>query len=301
LVNPPRKSPIAECAPAGAGLRVQAGVGFKPQHFEALQADPTPPGFVEVHAENYMGAGGVPHAQLSALRERLPVSLHGVGLSIGGEEPLDSAHLERLARLNTRYQPMLFSEHLAWSTHGGRYFNDLLPVCYDSPALVRVCAHIDQLQSRMGRQILLENPSTYFEFESSSYCEPDFLAAIVQRTGCGLLLDVNNVYVSCHNNRHNPLAYLAALPLHAVKQIHLAGHAEERDLDGDLLLIDDHGAPVAEAVWALYALVVAKTGPIATLIEWDTRVPAYSTLRGEAQRAQRVQDEIAVAAKEIAA
>lgn len=300
-MNPPQYSPVAECAPAGAGLPVQAGVGFKPQHFEALQADPEPPGFIEVHAENYMGAGGVPHVQLTALRERLPVSLHGVGLSIGGEDPLDSAHLERLARLNTRYQPMLFSEHLAWSTHGGRYLNDLLPVCYDSRALVRVCAHIDQLQSRLGRQILLENPSTYFEFESSSYSEPEFLAAIVQRTGCGLLLDVNNVHVSCHNNCHDPLAYLAGLPLHAVRQIHLAGHAEERVPGGTPLLIDDHGAPVAEAVWSLYGRVVAKTGRVATLIEWDTRVPAYATLRDEAQRAQRIQEELAVAAKEIAA
>lgn len=297
----PRNRYRAEYLPASTGLPARAGVGFKPQHLDALQADPEPPGFIEVHAENYMGAGGPPHAQLTTLRERLPVSLHGVGLSIGGESPLDSSHLDRLATLIARYQPAEFSEHLAWSTHGGRFFNDLLPLSYDTPTLVRVCAHIDQVQERLGRKMLLENPSTYLEFVSSSYSEPDFLAAIVQRTGCGLLLDVNNVYVSCCNNGHDPQAYLAALPLQAVRQIHLAGHAQECDEAGERLLIDDHGAPVAEAVWALYAQVVSQTGPVATLIEWDTRIPAYATLREEARRAQHVLDDIAAATEEMVA
>jgi uncharacterized protein (UPF0276 family) len=300
-VNLPRNSHNAEYPPASTGLPARAGVGFKPQHYAELQADAAPPGFVEVHAENYMGAGGVPHAQLRSLRERMPVSLHGVGLSLGGEDPLDASHLDRLAKLIDRYQPAAFSEHLAWSTHGDRFFNDLLPLSYDSRALARVCEHIDQVQDRLGVRMLLENPSTYFEFESSTYGEPDFIAAIVQRTGCGLLLDVNNVYVSCHNNRHDPLAYLAAYPLHAVQQIHLAGHAEERDRDQGLLLIDDHGAPVAAAVWALYAHTVARTGPVATLIEWDTRIPAYPTLREEARQAQAILDDVGAAPQGMAA
>lgn len=284
----PSHVPTTACPPASTGLPRRAGVGFKFQHFDALLADPDPPGFVEVHAENYMGAGGVPHAQLTRIRERLPVSLHGVGLSIGAEAAPDPAHLDRLASLIERYQPATFSEHLAWSTHDGRFFNDLLPLSYDAATLQRVCEHIHRVQERLGVRMLLENPSTYFEFEASTYPEPDFIAAVVGRTGCGLLLDVNNVYVSCHNNRHEPLAYLAALPLSAVRQIHLAGHAHEHFADGGSLLIDNHGAPVAEPVWDLYARTLLRTGPVATLIEWDTDVPAYATLRAQARHADRI-------------
>lgn len=269
----------------GSGLPLRAGAGFKPQHADAWLADAQAPAFVEAHAENFMGAGGAPHQWLTALRERMPLSLHGVGLSIGGESPLDDAHLDRLARLVDRYQPAFFSEHLAWSTHGGVFFNDLLPLAYDAPTLDRVCAHIDQVQARLRMRILLENPSTYFEFEASSMSEPEFIACVVMRTGCGLLLDVNNVHVTCHNNGRDPLAYLAALPLSAVEAIHLAGHAEERDADGATLLIDNHGAPVAQAVWKLYERVLAAIGPTATLIEWDNDVPDYPTLRAEIARA----------------
>nr|WP_257644171.1 DUF692 domain-containing protein [Luteimonas salinisoli] len=282
-------------------MPVRAGVGFKAVHFDALQADPAPPGFIEVHAENYMGAGGAPHARLAALRERLPVSLHGVGLSIGGEEPPDPAHLDRLVALIARHRPAAFSEHLAWSTHHGRFFNDLLPLRYDSRSLARVCAHIDRVQERLGLRMLLENPATYLEFEGSTYGEADFLAEIVRRTGCGLLLDVNNVHVSCHNNGHDPQAYLAALPLGAVGEIHLAGHAEERDADGGVLLIDDHGAPVADAVWALYARALAMTGPVATLIEWDNHVPGYAALREQARLAEAILEQAAAQAGEMAA
>jgi len=288
----PSHTPPTTCPPANTGLPQRAGVGFKFQHFDALLADPDPPGFIEVHAENYMGAGGVPHAQLTRIRERLPISLHGVGLSIGTEQAPDPAHLGRLASLIDRYQPSAFSEHLAWSTHDGRFFNDLLPLSYDAPTLQRVCDHIDRIQERLGVRMLLENPSTYFEFEASTFTEPDFIAAVVMRTGCGLLLDVNNVYVSCHNNRHEPLAYLGALPLSAVRQIHLAGHAQENLADGDTLLIDNHGAPVADPVWKLYALTLLRTGSIATLIEWDTDVPAYATLREQARHADRIADGI---------
>lgn len=297
----PSHESLATCPPGSSGLPRRAGIGFKYLHFDALLADPGPPGFVEVHAENYMGAGGAPHAQLTRIRERLPISLHGVGLSIGAEQAPDAMHLDRLAALIERYQPAVFSEHLAWSTHGGTFFNDLLPLSYDPATLERVCDHIDLVQDRLGVRMLLENPSTYFEFESSSFSEPDFIAAVVRRTGCALLLDVNNVHVSCHNNRHDPLAYLAALPLSAVRQIHLAGHAQECFEDAGSLLIDNHGAPVAGPVWDLYAQTLLRTGPVATLIEWDTDVPDYATLRAEAAHAERIAEGVCPTAEEQAA
>lgn len=268
------------------GLPPQAGFGFKAQHFAELVADAAPPAFVEVHAENYMGAGGLPHAQLRAIRERMPVSVHGVGLSIGAATPPDETHLARLAVLLARHEAASFSEHLAWSTHDGRFFNDLLPLRYDAATLQRVCAHVDRVQWRLGRRMLLENPSSYFEFPGSTYSEPEFLAAVVARTGCGLLLDINNVYVSCSNHGHDAHAWLGALPLQAVGEIHLAGHARDLDSWGRTLLIDNHGARVADPVWALYAEVLARTGPLPTLIEWDSEVPSYAVLREEACRAQ---------------
>ena len=288
LVSCPLEGHVPAQSPASAGLPRRAGASFKPQHQHAWLTDAKAPGFVEVHAENYMGAGGAPHQWLTALRERMPLSLHGVGLSIGAESSLNHAHLERLWRLVERYQPASFSEHLAWSTHDGVFFNDLLPLTYDARTLDRVCAHIDQVQSRLRLRMLLENPSTYFEFRASSMSEPEFIARILERTGCGLLLDVNNVHVSCHNNRRNPLAYLDALPLSMVGEIHLAGYTEEVDADGAALLIDNHGAPVAQAVWELYAHVLAVTGPVATLIEWDHDVPHYSRLRAQVARADAV-------------
>lgn len=297
----PSHNPPATCLPANTGLPRQAGVGFKSTHFDDLFADPDPPAFVEVHAENYMGAGGVPHAQLGRIRDRSPLSLHGVGLSIGAVNAPDPAHLDRLAALIHRYQPDEFSEHLAWSSHDGRFFNDLLPLSYDAATLDRVCQHIDHIQERLGVRMLLENPSTYFEFEASTFSEPEFIAAVVQRTGCGLLLDVNNVYVSCHNNRHEPRAYLAALPLSAVRQIHLAGHAREHLADGQSLLIDNHGAPVADPVWDLYAQTLATIGPTATLIEWDTDVPAYATLRAQAHHAEWIANGVLGSTEGIAA
>jgi uncharacterized protein (UPF0276 family) len=274
--------------PADPGLLPRTGIGFKPQHLHDLLADPCPPAFIEVHAENYMGAGGAPHARLRAACERVPLSLHGVGLSIGADSPPDEAHLERLAALIERYRPVRFSEHLAWSTHDGRFLDDLLPLTYDTATLVRVCEHIDRIQQHLGLRMLLENPSTYFEFEASTMEEPDFIDAIVQRTGCGLLLDINNVEVSCHNNGRDPHAYLAALPLPAVAQIHLAGHSRHADKDGYELLLDDHGAPVAASTWALYAHALALTGPVATLIEWDNAVPGYAALRAQAALADRI-------------
>lgn len=283
-----------------AALPIAAGIGFKPQHFDALMGDATPPAFVEVHAENYFGAGGLPHAQLAALRERVALSVHGVGLSIGGEDALDAQHLARIATLLQRHPVAMFSEHLAWSSHGGVFFNDLLPVCYDDAALLRVCNHIDAVQNALGRRILLENPSTYVEYAAATMPEAAFIAEVVRTTGCGLLLDINNVYVSCTNHRQSTMDYLALLPLHAVGEIHLAGYTAS-DEEGPPLLIDTHGAPVADAVWELYEQVLLSIGPCPTLIEWDTDVPAYAVLRAEAARAQELLDRCMKDADERAA
>ena len=268
------------------GLPYRAGLGLKTEHFtEVLEIRPDI-GFFEVHAENYMVAGGPFHHYLGLIRAQYPLSLHGVGLSIGGEGPLDREHLARLATLIERYQPQSFSEHLAWSSHGPVFLNDLLPLAYDASTLERVCEHVDQVQSTLKRPMLLENPSTYLQFQRSTLDETDFISEIVRRTGCGLLLDVNNVYVSCINHQRDPLAYIDALPLHAVGEIHLAGFAEDTDSLGDRLLIDDHGAPIDNAVWQLYAQVLARTGAVATLIERDNQVPAFSVLQTEARQAE---------------
>jgi len=283
------------------GLPLQAGAGFKPQHLEPWLADAQAPAFAEVHAENYMGAGGRTHAELTRLREHMPLSLHGVGLSIGSEGALDIAHLDRLTALISRYQPASFSEHLSWSTHHGVFLNDLLPLVYDQGTLARVCEHVDQVQTHLRTRLLLENPSTYFEFEASTFSEPEFLSQIVRRTGCGLLLDINNVHVTCFNNGRDPVAYLEALPLQTVGEVHLAGHAEHVDGDGHALLIDNHGAPVSDAVWKLYVGALESLGPVPTLIEWDTDVPRYERLRSEVRRAQTLLDALAHNASEVAA
>lgn len=268
-----------------ARLPAMAGVGFKAEHFFDIATAAQPLGFFEVHAENYMGGGGPPHAQLGALRERYALSIHGVGLSIGSPGPLDRAHLARLKRLCDRYEPESFSEHLAWSTHDGVYFNDLLPLSYTDTTLARVADHIDEVQGSLGRQMLLENPSTYIRFAESEIPEAEFLAEIARRTDCELLLDVNNVFVQAKNHALDARAYLRDFPLDKVREIHLAGHAEQTDDDGAPLLIDAHGSPVAEPVWTLYGEVLARTGPVATLIEWDNDVPTWPVLRAEAERA----------------
>lgn len=237
-----------------------------------------------MHAENYMGAGGPPHRQLTALRQDYPLSLHGVGLSLGGPDRPDRDHLARLRALIDRYQPAAFSEHLAWSSHGGDYLNDLLPLPYTATTLQRLCDHIDEVQAALGCRMLLENPSTYILFEQSTLDEPAFLAEIARRTGCGLLLDVNNVFVTCTNHRRDPRDWLAGLPLALVGEIHLGGHAEE-SLPSGPLLIDAHGSPVADPVWTLYAEVIAAAGPLPTLIEWDNDLPPFATLLNEAARA----------------
>ena len=281
-----------------ASLPPRAGIGLKPQHFrEVLETRPDI-GFFEVHAENYMVDGGPFHHYLGRIRAQCALSLHGVGLSIGGEAPPDEAQLARLDALIRRYEPAAFSEHLAWSSHGQVFFNDLLPLPYDRSTLARVCDHVDRVQERLRRRMLLENPSTYLEFETSTMDEGTFLREVVRRTGCGLLLDVSNLYVSCVNHGRDARACIGELPLDAVGQIHLAGFARDRDAAGAPLLIDSHGAPVDEAVWGLYGNVLARLaspGGLPTLLERDNDVPSLPTLLAEAQRAEQLMREPAMA------
>jgi uncharacterized protein (UPF0276 family) len=296
---------LAAPAPAGAAnfdnIRIKAcktkdrvmtlpntpGLGFKPEHFDQIQQRSGAVGFYEVHAENFMGAGGAPHMMLERLHDTHAISIHGVGLSIGGAGPLDTEHLRRLRVLIDRYQPESFSEHLAWSSHGAAWLNDLLPMPYTEQTLATICDHIDQTQEALGRRMLLENPATYVTFEDSSLAETEFLTQIARRTGCGLLLDVNNVFVSATNHRTDPRAYLADFPLDLVGEIHLAGH-ESEDLPDGPLLIDSHSRPVADPVWTLYAEVLARTGPLPSLIEWDNDIPSFEVLMEEAARADAI-------------
>jgi uncharacterized protein (UPF0276 family) len=278
--------PLRYSAPLGG----VAGTSFKPEHLQAILGAKRQRGFFEVHAENYMGAGGPPHRALEAVRRDHPISLHGVCMSIGGPQPLDKAHLGRFRGLVARYQPALVSEHLAWSTHETSFFNDLLPLPYTAATLRNVCDHIDQVQDAIRRPLLLENPSTYVAFRESSMSETDFIRTVAERTGCGLLLDINNVFVSATNHGFSALDYLADFPLARVGEIHLAGHAEQADDEGDLLLIDSHDGPVADAVWKLYEIVVQRRGGVPTLIEWDSKIPDWPVLQAEAAAAQAILD-----------
>jgi uncharacterized protein (UPF0276 family) len=288
-------------SPSPSAVAPHAGISLKPQHYREILDQLPDLGFCEIHAENYMGSGGPPHHYLARIRDRYPLSLHGVALSIGGSAPLDAAHLSRLRALIDRYRPGLFSEHLAWSTHDGAYLDDLLPVPYTEATLDRVCRHVEETQDVLGRRMLLENPSTYIQFDESAMTEIDFLRAIVERTGCGLLLDVNNVFVSAINQSYDATAYIDAFPLEHVGEIHLAGHDARLDDIGAPLLIDAHGSPVADPVWMLYEHTIRLCGPVPTLIERDANVPplaelvaeagrAEAILRNEARRRQRVLD-----------
>lgn len=282
--NPPLQETAGDCGPIPA----RAGVGLKACHYAEILDSRPDAGWFEVHPENYMGAGGPPHRYLTAIREHYPLSLHGVGLSIGGSRPLDAAHLARLRALAQRYEPGLFSEHLAWSTHDTGFLNDLLPLPYTRDTLGHVVAHVDEVQEALGRQMLLENPSTYVRFADSEMSELEFLAEVVARTGCGLLLDVNNVHVSATNHGFDARAYVDAFPIDAVGEIHVGGHAPDVDDAGRLLLIDAHDREVDRPVWSLYARAVERAGPVPTLVEWDNDIPAWQTLLAEAQRAEAV-------------
>ncbi len=268
-----------DCLPAAPG------VGYKAQHFNDICGDPGAVKWLEIHAENYMGDGGRPLAQLRHLRDRFPISVHGVGLSIGGEGALDTGHLARLKKLIGWLNPASFSEHLAWSTHDTDFLNDLLPLPYTDATLQRVAEHIDQVQTTLGRQMLLENPSSYLAFDESTWSETDFLTELVRRTGCGLLLDVNNVFVSATNLGYGPKDYIDAYPLAHVGEIHVGGHDEDEDDHGAPLLIDSHGSPVVDPVWALLENTLERTGPKPILVEWDNDVPDWPELEADAKRA----------------
>ena len=283
--------PQVRGAPAcslGTNLSARAGVGLKPEHFRQIVETWPDLGFFEIHAENYMVGGGPFHHYLTPIRDCYPLSIHGVGLSIGGETTLDVNHLDKLAALIDRYAPLSFSEHLAWASHGDVFLNDLLPVPYNAQTLQRVCNHIDQVQTHLKRRMLLENPATYVEFSASTMAETDFINEVLRRTGCGLLLDVNNVYVSCVNHQRDPYAAINTLAHQSVGEIHLAGFAQEQDGAGDTLLIDSHGSPVAQAVWQLYEYALDRVGPVATLIERDNDIPAFDLLFAEARQAEHL-------------
>lgn len=274
-------APVAPVKPIPA----QAGVGLRfPHHREVAESKPAI-SWLEIHTENYLG-GGSPVAYLERIRADYPISLHGVGLSPGSADRLDPAHLARIRDLMRRIEPGLVSEHLSWSSVGGVYLAELLPLPMTEEALDVVSRHVDQVQTALGRRLLIENPSSYLRYTHSTIPEWEFLAALVQRTGCGVLCDVNNIFVSACNHGWDPLDYLAAVPVVAVEEIHLAGHTVKDLPDGQTIRIDTHGSRVIDEVWALYALALRRFGPVPTLIEWDTDIPALSTLMDEAAKAE---------------
>jgi len=260
--------------------KARAGAGLKPRHYGQILEERPDVGWFEVHAENYMGAGGPPHHFLERIRAHYPLSLHGVGLSIGSADGMTPGHLARLRSLADRYAPFVISEHLAWSTHDGAFLNDLLPLPYTEATLALVARHVDEAQSVLRRRLLIENPSTYLRFADEQMAETDFLRQLARRTGCGLLLDVNNVVVSAANHGFDPTAYLAAFPIEHVEEIHLAGHAVLGSAK-DPLLVDTHDRPVGAAVWRLFRALVERIGPRPSLIEWDGDVPAWPVLQAE--------------------
>ncbi|MGO8868455.1 MAG: DUF692 domain-containing protein [Alphaproteobacteria bacterium] len=279
--------------PVADSIAAHIGVGLRAPHIAEVLASRPAIGWFEVHSENYMGRGpGL--AALMKVRRDYPLSLHGVGLSLGTAEGLDRAHLQELKELVERSEPFLVSEHLSWSVSGGVYLNDLLPLPLTEETLAVVGRNIALMQETLGRRVLIENPSSYLRFRHSAIPEPEFLAELARRTGCGLLCDVNNIYVSCTNFAEDAAAYLAALPGEAVGEIHLAGHfrSERR---GRALLIDDHGAQVSDEVWALYRRALERFGMVPTLIEWDKNLPPWKALLAEARRAQEVAESIMAA------
>lgn len=266
-----------------------AGIGLKPAHYEAALATSVASDFFEVHAENFMGAGGPPHRWLTAFRAQFPIAIHGVCLSLGGREPLNQDHLRRLAALVERYEPALMSEHLAWSAESGFHYNDLLPPPLTEKSLARICEHVDELQEAVKRQVLIENPSSYLRIEPIEIAEPQFMNELASRTGCGILLDVNNVFVSAANLGFDAGAYVDAIESTFVGEIHLAGHAVD-SFDGGVILVDDHGDHVCEEVLRLLERFVRRSGPRPTLIEWDTRIPAFEVLCAERAKASALLD-----------
>jgi uncharacterized protein len=269
---------------AAVEIPAAAGIGLRAYHYEAVTQSLPAIAWLEIHPENFLG-GGAPLAYLEAARAHYPVSMHGVGLSLGSAAGLDTGHLSRLTALARRIDPGLISEHVSWSVHQGTYFNDLLPLPYTEESLAAVCRNIDQAQEAFTRQILVENASTYLQFHHSTISEPEFIRALAARTGCGILLDINNVYVSCQNHGWDATAYISTMAGAPVAEIHLAGHAENQ-VGERIVRIDDHGSRVAEAVWSLYDQALTLLGPVPTLIEWDTAIPPLEILLAEAAIAQ---------------
>ncbi|HOW74320.1 MAG TPA: DUF692 domain-containing protein [Candidatus Competibacteraceae bacterium] len=271
-------------------IPARAGIGLRAEHYDAVLESRPPVGWLEVHSENYFGAGGKPLDYLERIRAHYPLSLHGVGLSIGSTDPLDRWHLSKLKALIRRFEPALVSEHLSWGSVGGRHFNDLLPLPYTEEALYHVVARVAQVQDQLGRPLLIENPSSYLQYVESTIPEWEFLTELAERTGCGVLLDVNNIYVSARNHSFDADTYLRAIPRHVVQEIHLAGFTVKCFEDGEIL-IDSHNQPVWPAVWALYRRAIQRFSPVPTLIEWDTDLPELTVLVDEAQRADAILEE----------
>jgi uncharacterized protein len=288
MVFTPKQS---QGAPAPSSFLKTTGISLKPSYYHEILDNHPELGFFEIHAENYLSLGGPARYYLQKIREYYAFTIHGVGLSIGGDIPLDPSHLQRIARLVDEVQPEVFSEHLAWSTHDNVFLNDLLPVAYNQATLNRVCEHIDQLQSTLKRQVLIENPSTYFEFHRSDRSEIDFISEMAHRTGCGLLLDINNVEVSCFNHGSNPFDYINRFPSSAVGQIHLAGHSLDENTTIPLK-IDSHDTPVSHEVWDLYQHTLTIMGDRPTLIERDGHLPTLSVLLTEARQADHIRTNI---------
>ena len=266
-----------------SSLPAAAGIGLRSPHVRHVLAERPAVAWFEVHSENYFADGGPDLAALDRIRADYPLALHGVGLSLGSADPLDHAHLAKLKRLAARVEPAIVSEHLCWSGIGGRHFNDLLPLPYTDEALARVCARIDEVQAYLGRALVVENVSSYYAFPEATIPEHEFVAAVALRTGCRLLVDVNNIHVNARNHGIDPMAFLDAMPRAAVAEIHLAGHD-----DRGPIVIDTHGAPVAPEVWTLYRAALARFGRVPTLIEWDTDIPEFAVLAGEAATAQAI-------------
>ena len=264
----------------------RCGIGLRAPHLTEVMSRRPGIGWLEVHPENYMGAPAAADA-LERLRNDYPLSLHGVGLSLGSADGIDAGHLSRLRALTHRLEPCRVSEHMSWSAHGGAWLNDLVPLPYTEEALSVICGNVDRMQTVLGRQILVENPSSYLSYRHSTMPETVFLAELVRRTGCGILCDVNNIYVSAHNLGLDPQDYLRTLPPASVGEIHLAGHARN-EIDGQVMLIDDHGGRVIDPVWALYRDAVARFGPVPTMIEWDTALPPLDVLLDEAAQADAI-------------
>jgi uncharacterized protein (UPF0276 family) len=276
----------SEVAAASSSIPAQAGIGLRSVHHEAMWRERPFIGWVEAHSENYFADGGFQLEQLARVRELYPLSLHGVGLSLGSVDPLDTEHLRKLRRLIAWSRPALVSEHLSWGSFQGTFLNDLLPLPYTEEALRHMIQRVGELQDFLGRQVLIENISSYLQFNGAQLQEWEFLAALGRESGCGLLVDVNNIYVSACNHGFDPMHYLASIPRGAVQEIHLAGHAVNRHGSGEIL-IDTHSTPVCPAVWELYQFALTCFGPLPTLIEWDADIPELAVLVGEAHKADR--------------